>query len=60
MTTVLCPGCELQVDTNDLVSSTGYPDACEGCVDARNADPECTCYEYHGGHEPGCPRRGLK
>lgn len=21
----------------------------------QESEPECTCYEYHGGHQPGCP-----
>ena len=22
-------------------------------------EPECACYEYHGGHQPGCPMHGM-
>ena len=22
-------------------------------------EPDCTCYEYLGGHQPGCPMRGM-
>lgn len=34
---------------------------CKDCQDAtggrcrRHWEPECTCYEMTGGHQPGCP-----
>lgn len=43
------------------LEAAGCPNCCDACESAtggvcrRHQQPECTCYEALGGHQPGCP-----
>lgn len=50
-----CDGCHEEASKLERIERTGGPDGefCAGCVEQLN-EPECTCYELTGGHQPGC------
>jgi hypothetical protein len=50
-----CAGYDQEPSACDL-----WPGECRACADAtggqcaKHFEPECTCYELTGGHQPGC------
>ncbi len=66
----LAPGHQLQLASGIWIERHAHGCSCDSMVgwDAacplfrkhlEDADIECTCYEAHPGHEPGCPRGAL-
>ena len=62
-----CRGCETKVQPGFDFCAECCPQAyCKACKDAtggqcrEHQEPECTCYEIIGGHQPGCAFYGER